>query len=63
MSSLDFPTVKQASLAVSDQPFHGEKLSVNSAEDSSPLRRGILYATLPSLFLWTAIILVLSLFF
>ncbi len=63
MSSLDFSTVKQASLPVSDQRLHGEKLSVNSAEYSSSLRRGIFYATLPSLFLWTTIVLVLSLFF
>ena len=63
MSPLDSPTVRQTPLPAADERLHGEKLSANSAEDSSPLQRGILYAGLASLFLWTVIILVLSLVF
>ncbi len=50
-------------LPTTDEWLHDEKLSANSVEDSSPLQRGILYAGLASLFLWTVIILVLSLVF
>ncbi len=60
MSSLDSLAVKPTSLPVTDERLHGEKLSANSAEDSSSPRRGILYGGLASLFLWTVIILVLS---
>ncbi len=60
MSPLDSPTVRQRLLPVTDERLHGEKLSVGSTEDSSPLKRGFLYGALASLFLWTVIILVLS---
>ena len=61
MSPLDFPTVRQRPLPATDKQLHGEKLSVDSAEDSSPLQTGILYGALASLFLWIVIILVLVL--
>ncbi len=57
------PTVRQRPLPVTDERLHGENLSVNPAEDSSSLQSGILYGGLASLFLWTVIILVLSLVF
>jgi len=60
MSPLDSPTVRQRPLPATNERLHGEKLSANSAEDSSSLRRGILYGGLASLFLWTVIILVMS---
>ena len=63
MSPLDSPTVRQRPLPATDERLHGEKLNANSAEDSSPLLRGILYAGLAGLFLWTVTILVLSLVF
>ncbi len=60
MSPLDSPVARLRSLPTTDERLHGEKLSANSAEDSSSLRRGILYGGLASLFLWTVIILVMS---
>jgi hypothetical protein len=60
MSPLDSPVVKQWPLSVSDERLHGEKLSVGSTEDSSPLKRGFLYGALASLILGGMIILVMS---
>ncbi len=37
------PAVRRRPLLVADEPLHGEKLSVSSTEDSSPLKRGFLY--------------------
>ena len=63
MSPLDSPAARQRPLPTTDERLHGEKLSANSAEDSSPLQTGILYGGLAILVLWIVIILVLSLVF
>ncbi len=63
MSPLDSPVVRQRLLPATDERLHGEKLSVSSTEDSSPLKRGFLYGALASLILGSMIILVLSLIF
>ncbi len=63
MSPLDSSAVRQRPLPATNERLHGEKMSANSAEDSSSLRRGILYGGLASLFLWTVIISALSLIF
>ncbi len=63
MSPSDSPVVRHRLLPTTDERLHGEKLSESSANDSSPLRRGIVYGGLASLFLWTVTILVLSLVF
>ncbi len=63
MSPLDSPTVRQRPLPATDKRLHGEKLSVDWVEDSSPLQTGILYGGLAALFLWTVIILILLLVF
>ncbi len=60
MSPLDSPTVRQGPLPATDGRLHGEKLSVDSAEDSSPFQTGIVLA---GLFLWIVVILVLVLVF
>ena len=48
MSPLDSPAVRQRPFPATDDGLHGETLSGNSAEVSSSLLRGILYATPPS---------------
>jgi hypothetical protein len=63
MSPLDSPVVRQTPLPATDERLHGEKLSVGSTEDSSPLKRGFLYGALASLILGGMIILVGSLVF
>ncbi len=63
MSPLDSPVVRQTPLPATDERLHGEKLSVGSTEDSSPLKRGFLYGALATLILGGMIILVRSLVF
>ncbi len=63
MSPLDSPIVRRRPLPATKERLHGEKLSVSSTEDSSPLKRGFLYGALASLILGGVIILVLSLIF
>ena len=61
MSPLDSPTVRQKLLPATYKRLHGEKLSVDSAADSSPLQTSILYGGLAAVILWTVIILVMLL--
>ncbi len=63
MSPLDSPVVGQRPLPATGERLHGEKLSVSSTENSSPLKRGFLYGALASLILGCMIGLVLSLIF
>ncbi len=63
MSPLDSPVARLRSLPTKDEQFHGEKLSVSSTENSSPLKRGFLYGALASLILGGVIIWVLYLIF
>ncbi len=63
MSPLDSPTVRQRPLPATDGRLRGEKLSVDSAEDSSPLQTSILYGGLAAVILWTVISLVMLLVF
>ena len=46
MSPLESPAVRHRPLPATDERLHGEKLSVSSTEDSSPLKRGFLYGAL-----------------
>ena len=57
------PAVRRRPLLVADEPLHGEKLSISSAEDNLPLKRGLLYGALVSLILGCVIILIMSLVF
>ena len=63
MSPLDSPAARQRPLPAADERLHGEKLSVSSMENRSPLKRGFLYGALASLILGSMIGLVLSLIF
>ncbi len=63
MSPLDSPVIRRRPLPTTDERLDGEKLSVSSTEDSSPLKRGFLYGAPASLILGGIIILVLSLIF
>ena len=63
MSLLDSSIVRQRPLPATDRRLHGEKLSVDSAEDSSPFRTGIFHGALAALILWIVIILVMLLVF
>ena len=60
MSPLDSPVIRRRPLPAADERLYGEKLSVSSTEDSSPLKRGFLYGALASLIMGGVIILVMS---
>ena len=55
MASLDKISVEQETLTLLDQPLRGERLSVETNEESWPLGRIIFIVLVSSLVLWIGI--------